>query len=188
MLKHTRIKAKRCMVKNNSVDIVIEDDNWAKILVVSEAQCVSLLDLVCKYLADSKIETRYNWGGLDKPMTVVLALSNANEIRKLNADFRGKDQPTNVLSFANIDADDFEEVIENEEVVALGDIIMAWEVLQAEAKEKNISIADHFWHLLVHGILHLLGFDHQNDEEAEVMEGIEIAVLKQLNIDNPYKE
>ncbi len=176
------------MVKNNSIDIVVEDDNWAKILVVSEAQCASLLDLVCKYLTDNKIETRYDLVGLDKPVSAVLALSNADEIRKLNAEFRGKDQPTNVLSFANIDADDFEEIIENEETIALGDIVMAWEVLQAEAKEKNISIADHFWHLLVHGILHLLGFDHQNDEEAEIMEGIEIAVLEQLNIDNPYKE
>lgn len=177
------------MVKNNNhIDIIVEDDNWAKILVVSEAQCGMLFDSICHYLAKNKITAKYDWSSIDKPLSAVLALSNSEEIKKLNAEFRGKDKPTNVLSFANIDADDFEQSLEDEEIVVLGDIIMAWEVLQSEAKEKNISIEHHFWHLLVHGILHLLGFDHQNDDEAEVMESIEIAVLKLMNIDNPYKE
>lgn len=176
------------MVKNNSVDIVVNDDNWAKIVVVSEAQCLSVFDLVYKYITDENIVAKYDWQKTDKPFDVVLALSNAEEVRQLNSEFRGKDKATNVLSFANIDAEDFEQSSANDERIALGDIVMAWEVLKAEAEEKNIAVANHFWHLFVHGVLHLLGFDHQNDDEAEVMEGVEIAVLKLMNIDNPYKE
>ena len=74
------------------------------------------------------------------------------------------------------------------EEIELGDIIIALETMQLEAKEKGISLKDHYCHLLTHGILHLLGFDHQNDEEAEYMENFEINILQQLNISNPYTE
>ena len=70
--------------------------------------------------------------------------------------------------------------------VELGDIIIALETMQREAAEKQISLHDHFCHLFTHGILHLLGFDHIEDEEAEHMENFEINILKRLNIKNPY--
>lgn len=124
----------------------------------------------------------------DKPLIVNLCLSDDNEVHTLNREFREMDKPTNVLSFANIDAPDFEENLERYEEIELGDIIIALETMQREAAEKQISLHDHFCHLLTHGVLHLLGFDHIDDDEAEYMEEYEINILKQLNINNPYEE
>ncbi len=173
---------------NNRIDIIVEDDSWAQVAVVSEGQCAAVFEAICDFLRHNNIKVRYGLLDVGRPLGAVLVLSNAEQVRQLNAEFRKKDKPTNVLSFANIDAGDFIQTMQSDEVIGLGDIIMAWEVLVDEAKQLKISTEHHFIHLLVHGLLHLLGFDHQNDEEAEIMEGIEIAVLKEMNIDNPYKE
>ncbi len=125
---------------------------------------------------------------LDKPLLVNLCLSDDNEVRTLNREFRGMDRPTNVLSFANIDAEDFEQSLDIYDEIELGDIIIALETLKREAAEKGISLRDHYCHLLTHGVLHLLGFDHIEDEEAEHMENFEIKILELLNIKNPYEE
>lgn len=176
------------MATNNKIDVIIDDDNWAKVAVVSEAKCCAIFDLVRQYLTDNNVATKAGLNNIAKPLHAVLNLSNAEEVQRLNAEFRNMDRPTNVLSFANIDSDDFTEVLRHDEVIELGDIIMAWEVLRDEAMQKAIASENHFIHLLVHGLLHLLGFDHQNDDEAEIMEGVEIGVLKLMNIDNPYEE
>lgn len=173
---------------SNHIDVVVEDENWAKVAVVSESQCAAIFNAVCDYLTNQKINVCYDLLKSGKSLAAALVLSNAEQVRQLNAEFRKQDKPTNVLSFANIDADDFRQIVENDDIINLGDIIMAWEVLVDEAKQKKISAEHHFIHLLVHGILHLLGFDHQNDDEAEVMESIEIAVLGLMNIANPYEE
>ena len=123
-----------------------------------------------------------------KPLSVNLCLSNDMEVQKLNKEFRGMDKPTNVLSFANIDDENFAEDCELYEEIELGDIIIALETLEREADLKNIPLADHYSHLLTHGLLHLLGFDHIEDDEAEYMEKCEIDILKKLNIKNPYSE
>jgi len=174
------------VMNNNHVDILVDDENWAKVTVISEARCAEVLNMVCDYLRKNQTSAKYDLQKNNRPIDITLNLSNAQTIQQLNAQFRNLDKPTNVLSFANIDSDDFELVSQQDERVFLGDIIMAWEVLFDEATQKQIPLEHHFMHLLVHGILHLLGFDHQTDDEAEVMESIEIVVLKQLNIDNPY--
>jgi probable rRNA maturation factor len=92
------------------------------------------------------------------------------------------------LSFANIDDPDFEKSLTIGDEVEMGDIIIALETLQREAQEKKISLYDHFCHLLTHGVLHLLGYDHIEDDEAEHMEAFEIEILNLLNISNPYQE
>ena len=125
---------------------------------------------------------------IGKPIVINLCLSDDNEVQTLNRDFRNMDKPTNVLSFANIDDENFDKNIELFDEIELGDIIIALETMQREAEEKNISLKDHFCHLLTHGILHLLGFDHIEDDEAEYMESFEVEILKQLNIANPYEE
>ena len=125
---------------------------------------------------------------MDKPINLNLDLSDNTQVQQLNLDFRNKDKPTNVLSFANIDDDNFEEDLKLFEEIELGDIILAFETLQQEASEKNISIEHHYSHLLIHGMLHLLGFDHIDDSEADYMEDFEINILKKLNINNPYEE
>lgn len=121
---------------------------------------------------------------------VNLCLGDDEQVHKLNREFRGMDKPTNVLSFANIDGDEFWEAIEEEgsNEVELGDIILAFETLQREAEIKGISVYAHYCHLLVHGFLHLLGFDHQDDKEAEEMEALETEILALFSIDDPYQE
>ena len=105
---------------------------------------------------------------------VSVVLSNDEEVQNLNKTFRHKDSPTNVLSFPS-------EMPEE-----LGDIILAYETVSREAKEENISLLDHALHLIIHGFLHLLGYDHEEEHDAEIMENMEIEILKALHIKNPY--
>ena len=98
------------------------------------------------------------------------------------------DKPTNVLSFANIDGEDFEDILEKQTDIELGDIIISFERLKAESEELDVPFEDHFKHLLAHGILHILGYDHMIDEERLEMEKIEIDILSQLGVPDPYQE
>ena len=171
------------MVMNKGrLNIYCEDEVWQNIL--SEEFPKKVFAEVLSYLEKNKLVPEI---GFEKPIEVNLSLSNNAEVQKLNASFRGMDKPTNVLSFANIDADDFFEEIKQADVVELGDIIIAIETLQQEAHQKKILLQDHFAHLLIHGILHLFGYDHQTDEDADEMEDIEINILEKLKIANPYE-
>lgn len=115
-------------------------------------------------------------------------LADDDEVRSLNNQYRGKDRATNVLSFPMIQPDLLDTVTQNSDdgEVLLGDIVLAHGVCAAEAADKGISLADHATHLIVHGTLHLLGYDHHGDGEAERMESVEIAVLAGLGIADPY--
>jgi probable rRNA maturation factor len=109
------------------------------------------------------------------------------EVRALNAAYRSKDKATNVLSFPMVQADLIEGIGNTDDgEVLLGDIILAHGVCAAEAAEKGVSVATHATHLVVHGVLHLLGHDHLNDADAEAMEAIERAALATLGIADPY--
>ena len=114
-----------------------------------------------------------------------IALMGCDDVRigTLNADFRGKPAPTNVLSWP---ASDSPPMVGATPEIELGDIAIAYETCAREAAEKGISVQDHVTHLVIHGILHLLGYDHMNDTEAEEMEALEIKALAKLGIDNPY--
>ena len=103
-----------------------------------------------------------------------IALVDDADIQALNRDYRHKDKATNVLSFP-------------QEGPLLGDIVLALETVQREAAEKSISLEHHVSHLIIHGFLHLQGYDHETDETAREMEALEIAALAALNIDNPYE-
>lgn len=111
-----------------------------------------------------------------------LLLTDDAAIRVLNRDHRGMDRPTNVLSFPQDDpeADAYGPL--------LGDIAVAHETVAREAVEEDISFRDHFLHMIVHGFLHLVGYDHMNDDEAEEMESLETAILARLGIANPYAD
>jgi probable rRNA maturation factor len=111
-----------------------------------------------------------------------VALSCDADVAKLNAAYRGKPAPTNVLSFpagASAHAD-------TAQARFLGDVVLAAETVQREAAPLGLPLDHHVRHLVVHGLLHLLGFDHETDEEAQAMEALEVRILSRLGIANPY--
>ena len=116
------------------------------------------------------------------PCVFSLRLCDDTEIQQVNADFRGKDKPTNVLSFEG--DEDIPGMEKSEEY--LGDVLMSVDTLLREAREQNKAVEQHFMHLLVHSVLHLYGFDHIEDDEAEVMEALEAHILHSLGVQNPY--
>ena len=118
------------------------------------------------------------------PCEAMLVLTDDDEMRELNRIWRGNDASTNVLSFPA--GEPFGEA--HGEPTPLGDIVLAGETVIAEAKQKSIPAADHATHLVVHGMLHLLGFDHERDADAERMEALETKVLAGLGIADPYAE
>ena len=126
--------------------------------------------------------------------TVELAvrLTGDEEVRALNAQWRGKDRPTNVLSFPMAEAGELSEATHAEAddgpELMLGDIVLARGVCASEAQDKAISIEHHASHLLVHGTLHLLGYDHHDDDSAADMEAREIRALARLGIPDPYAD
>jgi probable rRNA maturation factor len=115
-------------------------------------------------------------------------LTGDDDVRALNAQWRGKDRPTNVLSFPLAETDHLSDTNVVEVELLLGDIVLARGVCEAEAADKGISVEQHATHLLVHGTLHLLGYDHHDDEQAADMEAREIRALERLGIANPYQE
>ncbi|HVQ11269.1 MAG TPA: rRNA maturation RNase YbeY [Methyloceanibacter sp.] len=120
----------------------------------------------------------------DEPCEVTLVLTDDDEMRELNRTWRGKDAATNVLSFPA--GGPFGET--HGEPAPLGDIVLAGETVIEEAKLKGIPVADHATHLVVHGMLHLLGHDHERDADAERMETLETKILAGLGIADPYAE
>ncbi|STQ76710.1 rRNA maturation RNase YbeY [Grimontia hollisae] len=110
---------------------------------------------------------------------VTIRLVDEEESQSLNRDYRGKDKPTNVLSFP-FDAPP------GIELDLLGDLVICRQVVEKEAEEQNKDLFAHWAHMVVHGSLHLLGYDHINDEEAEEMESLEISIMNALGFDNPY--
>jgi probable rRNA maturation factor len=152
--------------------------------------------------------------------SISISLSDNDEVRALNAQWRGKDRPTNVLSFPMLaekelnrlnqprhpefisgsilpqkpDAEIAEWMLKHVQhdgamsEVLLGDLILAYDICAAEAKEKGIPLSQHVTHLIIHGTLHLLGYDHIDDEKAEHMEALEVKALASLGLPNPYND
>ncbi|WP_339703188.1 rRNA maturation RNase YbeY [uncultured Sphingosinicella sp.] len=118
---------------------------------------------------------------------ISIRLTDDDEVQTLNAQYRGKDKPTNVLSFPMVQADLLESLANSDDgEVLLGDIVLADGVVAREAAERGIMITDHATHLIVHGLLHLVGYDHEQEAEADAMEEMERRALASLGIANPY--
>lgn len=144
------------------IDIEVEDTAWTDALPQAEA--------LVRRAAEAALTHERADGG------VTLLLTDDASVRELNAQFRRKDSATNVLSFP---------APENPED-HLGDVALAYGVCAREAAEQGKPLGDHLQHLAVHGVLHLLGYDHIGDDEAEAMEGLERAVLAGLGVPDPY--
>ncbi|MEZ5752821.1 MAG: rRNA maturation RNase YbeY [Paracoccaceae bacterium] len=163
------------------VEIADEDARWAllNLETLAARACGAVLD---------------HLGHAPSLFEVSLLACDDARIRTLNAEFRGKDKPTNVLSWPawDLSADEPGQHPEApdpgtaDDPEFLGDIALAFETCMAEAKTQQKRPEDHVFHLIVHATLHLLGFDHENDMDAVLMEGIEIAILGKVGIANPY--
>ena len=123
-----------------------------------------------------------------RSIEIALRLTSDEEVRALNAQWRGKDEPTNVLSFPMAEPDDFADPgLAGGPELMLGDLVLAHTVCATEAADKAIAIEAHAAHLMIHGTLHLLGYDHHDDQTAEDMEARETRALARLGIANPYE-
>lgn len=152
------------------VDFFIEDQQWKDVFGLNSEYVTGIVQAV---LATQDLDE-----ALQAELSIVF--SNDEKVRVLNREYRGKDKATNVLSFPQ----DGGEV---PGLYMLGDVIFAFETVEREANQQDKSFMDHLTHLLVHGVLHLLGYDHEDDKEAEEMEGLEIEILKGLGVKNPYE-
>jgi probable rRNA maturation factor len=123
----------------------------------------------------------------ERPIELSIRLATDGEVKELNARWRGKDKPTNVLSFPQCAPEELSRIAPAGPEVMLGDIVLARGVCEREAQEKGVSLEEHATHLLIHGTLHLLGYDHQDDGSAEDMERREVRALERLGISDPYE-
>lgn len=150
---------------NATIDVMIADEGWGDELEEPEQWAQRVAGHVLSH------EMTKDAGELE----LSVLLTNDMQIAELNQAYRNKAGATNVLSFpADVDRG------------LLGDVVLARETVMKEAVEQGKSVADHATHLLTHGILHLLGYDHEHDADANTMEAREVALLDQLNISNPY--
>lgn len=136
-------------------------------------------------LVTRTIEAAIQGSGEQGAFELSVILTDDHTVQGLNRDYRGKDQATNVLSFAVRDTG---MPVPPDLPEPLGDIVLAFETTAREADEQNKTTGDHLCHLLVHGVLHLLGYDHMHDDEAEEMESLETQILTGLGLQDPWKD
>jgi len=161
--------------KNVDVDISISCASWPEALRAVEELCRksvwAALRTSAKHLPQAEVS---------------IVLADNDFIQGLNKQYRQIDRPTNVLAFPGDDV--LSDADHAAAPVMLGDIVVAYETTASEAHNENKSLADHLSHLVVHGTLHLLGYDHEDDGDALTMETLEIEVLATLGVQNPYDE
>ncbi len=155
------------------VDVEIEAAGWSAAHDDPAGVCALVLNRVLSHLDLPR-----------RAYEVSVLLTNDAHQKTLNAEYRGKDSSTNVLSFPSDALAD--PAFPAGLALPLGDITMALETVEDESAAGGLSFADHFCHLLVHGMLHLVGYDHETDNDAEQMETLEIEILADLGVENPY--
>jgi probable rRNA maturation factor len=125
---------------------------------------------------------------IDALFEIDVRLTDDAEVRVLNRDYRNKDRPTNVLSFPMVSPEEIEDLARTDlGEVLLGDIVLAYGVCVREAADRGVCVEAHATHLIVHGTLHLLGYDHMEDKEAEAMEALEREIMATLGLHDPYE-
>jgi probable rRNA maturation factor len=154
-----------------TISIEVEDEAWQALAGLDQLACTAVASALSGAGADGE------------EREIALLFTDDQSIAAINADWRGKNTPTNVLSFpASPDMP-----VPDGEPRPLGDIVLSHGVIAREAAEQGKTLHDHTAHLIVHGVLHLLGFDHETDVEAGEMERLETDILKGLGISDPYE-
>lgn len=140
-------------------------------------------------------QAAFNAAGYNKDCSFSLTFTDDVHVQEFNRTYRHIDKPTNILSFPFAEGEDdlmadlppeCREELEGELDGEIGDLIVSYETMEREAKEQQKSLQEHLAHLIIHGCLHLIGYDHIQDDEAEIMEGLEIKALAALGYRNPY--
>ncbi len=154
------------------IDISIEFEAWSKIAglekLVRTAAFAAVSDCEEKFINQAELS---------------ILLTSDDAMRQLNSTYRGQDKPTNVLSFPGET-----ETQSQSRSFLLGDVVLSYQTVVTEAQQQRISLENHISHLIVHGVLHLLGHDHENDKDAHNMEHLEINILKGIGVENPYAQ
>lgn len=166
-------------------DVAIDHEEWNKSLVNVEALVASCLNEVVNTVDEGKALSKF------AHIEIGFVLSNDAFIQNLNHQYREQDNATNVLSFCGLDDNEINDILVGVEQpgpqpYSLGEIYLAYETVEREALTSEIPFKDHFQHLTIHGILHLLGYDHMEEGDAEIMEALETKLLNELGIDDPY--
>ena len=158
----------------SEINIQIIDSSWLK-------DMPNIKNLIKKIISNV-----FEVEKLIDSVEIGVRLCSNSEIKYFNKKFRNKNSVTNVLSFHQNDhlADIF---INDSSHRVLGDIVIAYEIMKEEASDQNKTLESHLVHMIIHGCLHLLGYNHQSQSEAEIMEGLEINILSGLGFSNPYK-
>ena len=158
------------------IDYSIEDNRWKTYTKNLKKYINNIFNNVVDVLY-------YNSFFKDKTIEISIIFTNDNNIRKINKEYRNCNKATNVLSFPLYEKELFNL---KDNYILIGDIILSYDTIKNES--IDITFEDHLTHLIIHSILHLFGFDHIEDKEAEEMERIEIDILKKMNINNPYNK
>ena len=162
------------------IAVLIETPAWRKRLPEVAAHVRKFARAAMKAALDDGMPTP----SLRRPWSLAILLADDAALRELNRDFRGKDKPTNVLSFPAWEG--MPTPAKAKEAINLGDIALSYSVTSAESVKQNKRLADHLAHLTVHGVLHLFGYDHLDQSQADDMESLERAVLARRGISDPY--
>jgi len=174
-------RSRRAAKPTAEIDVIVRGKAWRKAVPTAAA--------VCRRVATAALAAAGSARGRarkfrhEKKLGIAVVLASDSFIAKLNRDYRGKRGPTNVLSFPS----GLEPSPGDGQVVPLGDIVIALQTSRREAKAAGIPLAHHLAHLVVHGSLHLLGYDHGKDKEAAVMEELEVEILRTFGIADPYR-
>lgn len=159
--------------------LIIDDKAWKQEEYISKKNISYIIETTFSHLsAFKKI----------KKVEIAVLLTDNEKMRELNNQFREKNNPTNVLSFPDVEikSNDLLEFLHVKDYIYVGDVAIGYEIVKAEASDGGISMQDHFTHLLVHASLHLVGYDHMEEAEAQEMMELEQQILQKFGIKSPY--
>lgn len=172
------MKKKRAAKKQNHLFLEIQDARWKKVSGL-KPRLEKIVQLVLANVPEA-------YCMLAKRAQATLLLASDKEVRRLNHDYRGMNKPTNVLSFPQFTAAELRRLGKGREPVYIGDIAMAFQYTKAEAASEDKILINHISHLLIHGLLHLFGYDHLTDAAAARMERLEKKLMAELGLPDPY--